>query len=157
MLTNHRKWITAGIILLVLSPIVGILGTVWFIHGNFDALDANELTDPARAGVARRCARRAVPDRGERREVLRVVHGVLADFADNGLLFFGRRKPKVLAPTEPAAAEIDRLVGELVAAIEDYIQKHNENPQPFIWTAQVQDLLEKVRRARAVLDKMASA
>ena len=50
-----------------------------------------------------------------------------------------------------------KSVPQLVAAIEDYIQKHNENPQPFIWTAQVQDLLEKVRRARAVLDKMASA
>src|SRR5207248_1066716 len=49
-----------------------------------------------------------------------------------------------------------KSVPQLVAAIEDYIQKHNENPQPFIWTAQVQDLLEKVRRARAVLDKMAS-
>ena len=48
-------------------------------------------------------------------------------------------------------------VPQLIAAIEAYIEHHNEDPQPFIWTAQVQDILEKVRRARAVLDKMASA
>jgi len=47
-------------------------------------------------------------------------------------------------------------VPHLIAAIEDFIQHHNENPKPFIWTAKVQDILEKVRRARAVLDKMAS-
>jgi transposase len=47
-------------------------------------------------------------------------------------------------------------VPQLIAAIEDFIQHHNENPKPFIWTAKVQDILEKVRRARAVLDKMAS-
>jgi transposase len=48
-------------------------------------------------------------------------------------------------------------VPQLIAAIEAYIQHHNEDPRPFIWTAQVQDILKKVRRARAVLDKMASA
>jgi transposase len=47
-------------------------------------------------------------------------------------------------------------VPQLIAAIEDFIRQHNENPKPFIWTAKVQDILEKVRRARAVLDKMAS-
>jgi transposase len=50
-----------------------------------------------------------------------------------------------------------KSVPQLIAAIEAYIQHHNKNPKPFIWTAQVQDILEKVRRARAVLDKMASA
>jgi transposase len=48
-------------------------------------------------------------------------------------------------------------VPQLIAAIDDYIQHHNRNPQPYIWTAKVQDILEKVRRARSVLDKMASA
>jgi transposase len=45
-------------------------------------------------------------------------------------------------------------VPQLIAAIDDYIQHHNRNPQPYIWTAKVQDILEKVRRARSVLDKM---
>jgi transposase len=50
-----------------------------------------------------------------------------------------------------------KSVPQLIAAIDAYIHHHNKNPKPFIWTAQVQDILEKVRRARAVLDKMASA
>jgi hypothetical protein len=30
--------------------------------------------------------------------------------------------------------------------------KHNDNPKPFVWTAKASDILEKVKRARAVLD-----
>jgi transposase len=47
-------------------------------------------------------------------------------------------------------------VPQLIEAIMDYIQKHNEHPKAFVWSAKVEDILEKVRRARAVLDKMAS-
>lgn len=50
-----------------------------------------------------------------------------------------------------------RSVKELIAAIEDYLAKHNENPKSFTWTAKAEAILEKVRRARAVLDKNASA
>ena len=50
-----------------------------------------------------------------------------------------------------------RSVKELIAAIEDYVAKHNENPQSFTWTAKADAILEKVRRARAVLDKMQTA
>jgi transposase len=50
-----------------------------------------------------------------------------------------------------------RSVKELVQAIKDYLAKHNENPQSFIWTAKAEAILEKVRRARAVLDKMQTA
>jgi transposase len=45
----------------------------------------------------------------------------------------------------------------LIRTIEDYIAKHNENPKTFVWTAKVDAILAKVRRARAVLDKIASA
>jgi hypothetical protein len=45
----------------------------------------------------------------------------------------------------------------LIAAIQDYIAHHNQNPKPFIWTAKASDILEKVTRGRAALDKMASA
>lgn len=48
-------------------------------------------------------------------------------------------------------------VGELTAAIEEYIEIHNANPKPFIWTAKAQDILEKVKRGRAKLDKVRSA
>jgi transposase len=47
---------------------------------------------------------------------------------------------------------IFRDVEELVLAIGDYIGKHNDNPQPFIWTAKASDILEKVKRARKALD-----
>jgi transposase len=47
-------------------------------------------------------------------------------------------------------------VPELIDVITDYIEKHNENPQSFTWTAKAETILEKVRRARAVLNKIAS-
>jgi len=43
-----------------------------------------------------------------------------------------------------------RSVEELITAMDDYIDRHNENPKPFIWTAKAADILEKVKRARAV-------
>jgi hypothetical protein len=47
---------------------------------------------------------------------------------------------------------IFHYVEELIMAIGDYIDKHNENPKPFIWTAKASDILEKVKRARLALD-----
>ncbi len=49
-----------------------------------------------------------------------------------------------------------RSVEELIEAIRAYIAEHNGAPKPFVWTAKAQDILEKVRRARAALDKIAS-
>ena len=45
---------------------------------------------------------------------------------------------------------------ELVQAILEYIAAHNANPQSFTWTAKAEDILTKVHRARAVLDKIRS-
>ena len=50
-----------------------------------------------------------------------------------------------------------RSVRELITAIDAYTQEHNENPKPFVWTAKANVILEKVRRARDVLDKMRTA
>jgi transposase len=44
-----------------------------------------------------------------------------------------------------------RNLEELVVAVETYIDQHNVNPKPFIWTARATDILEKVKRARASL------
>ena len=44
-----------------------------------------------------------------------------------------------------------RSVKALIAAIEDYIDHHNENPKPFVWTKTAVQILEKVERARAAL------
>ena len=49
-----------------------------------------------------------------------------------------------------------RDVEELIMAIGDYIDRHNENPKPFIWTAKVSDILEKVKRARRSLNNVQS-
>lgn len=49
-----------------------------------------------------------------------------------------------------------RNVAQLIAAIEEFIAQHNDSPTPFVWTAQADEILAKVARARAVLDKTPS-
>jgi hypothetical protein len=44
-----------------------------------------------------------------------------------------------------------RSVPELIAAIEQYIALHNQNPNPFVWTAKANDILQKVIRANRQL------
>lgn len=51
---------------------------------------------------------------------------------------------------------IFRDVEELIMAIEAYIDRHNQSPKPFIWTAKANDILEKVKRARKILDNAQS-
>jgi len=46
---------------------------------------------------------------------------------------------------------------QLIMGIGDYIDGHNKNPKPFIWTAKASDILEKVTRAQAVLNNRRSA
>ena len=45
---------------------------------------------------------------------------------------------------------------DLIAAIDEYLVVHNANPKPLIWTARATDILEKVKRGRAKLDKLRS-
>ena len=47
-----------------------------------------------------------------------------------------------------------KSVADLIAAIQAYIQHHNQNPKPFVWTAKAEDIIAKYRRAKAVLDKV---
>ena len=42
---------------------------------------------------------------------------------------------------------------QLIMAIGNYIDQHNQNPKPFVWTAKASGILEKVTRAQASLDK----
>jgi hypothetical protein len=44
-----------------------------------------------------------------------------------------------------------RDVMELVDAIDNYVDLHNDHPKPFIWTAKATDILQKVTRARRSL------
>ena len=50
-----------------------------------------------------------------------------------------------------------KSVQELVAAIMDYIEQHNADPHTFVWTAKADQILAKVNRARAQLDKSSTA
>jgi transposase len=49
-----------------------------------------------------------------------------------------------------------RDVEELITAIGEYVDGHNRNPKPFIWTAKANDILEKVKRARRSLNNIQS-
>ena len=48
-------------------------------------------------------------------------------------------------------------VPELIEAIFNFIDQHNEDPAPYVWTAQVEKILEKVGRAKATLNKTRTA
>src|ERR1019366_5726590 len=52
--------------------------------------------------------------------------------------------------TPTSSSWLNMVIGE-------YIDKHNQNPKPFIWTAKASDILEKVKRARRTLDNRYSA
>jgi hypothetical protein len=48
-------------------------------------------------------------------------------------------------------------VKELVDDINTYLAERNANPKPYKWTAQGAAILDKIHRARAVLDKVDAA
>lgn len=48
-------------------------------------------------------------------------------------------------------------VQELICAISDYIAAHNESPETFQWSARADQILEKVERAKNILNKSTSA
>ena len=43
-------------------------------------------------------------------------------------------------------------VPDLIAKIEDYLDAHNTDPKPFIWTATADNILAKVARGRVALE-----
>jgi transposase len=45
-----------------------------------------------------------------------------------------------------------KSLGELETAITQYLENHNANPKPFVWTASATDILEKVARGRQALE-----
>lgn len=50
-----------------------------------------------------------------------------------------------------------RSVPQLIEAIMSYVENHNEDPKPIVWTKAADDILKKVGRARAALDNSAIA
>jgi len=47
-----------------------------------------------------------------------------------------------------------KSVAELVAAIQQYLEHHNADPKPFVWTASATAILEKVARGRQTLESV---
>ncbi len=45
-------------------------------------------------------------------------------------------------------------VPELVAAIDEYLNNHNQNPQAFVWTAPVERILTKIAKCKEALDAL---
>ena len=50
-----------------------------------------------------------------------------------------------------------RSVPQLIDAIMEYIENHNDDPKPIVWTKAADEILKKVRRARASLDNASTA
>ena len=48
-------------------------------------------------------------------------------------------------------------VNELVRDIETYLSERNTNPKPYKWKAEGAEILSKIKRARAALDKAGAA
>ena len=42
-------------------------------------------------------------------------------------------------------------MNDLIGAITEYVNQHNNDPKPYIWTAAATDILAKVKRARRAL------
>lgn len=45
-------------------------------------------------------------------------------------------------------------VGELEQAIQDYLAHNNQQPRPFVWTAKVEKILEKIGHCKAILETL---
>lgn len=49
-----------------------------------------------------------------------------------------------------------KSVPDLIASIQTYLDAHNTDPNPYVWTATAQQILAKVARARTKLNELAS-
>jgi hypothetical protein len=47
-------------------------------------------------------------------------------------------------------------VPDLIASIEAYLNVHNADPKPYVWTANAESILAKVQRARTRLQQVVS-
>src|SRR5712692_3791155 len=45
-------------------------------------------------------------------------------------------------------------VNELIAAITDYLAQNNKQPKPFVWTAGIQQILDKVNRCKGISETL---
>jgi hypothetical protein len=62
--------------------------------------------------------------------------------------FFGR------ITAERIRRGVFKSVAELETAIQEYLDHHNADPKPFVWTASATAILDKVARGRQVLESV---
>jgi transposase len=65
-------------------------------------------------------------------------------------IFFGQLTDKAIR------RGVFHSVPDLIDAIDRYLAATNTNPQPFVWTATAEQIVQKVRRGRATLDAITS-
>jgi hypothetical protein len=51
-----------------------------------------------------------------------------------------------------AASRRFHSVPDLISKIQAYLDAHNNDPKPFVWTATADEILAKVRRGRVALE-----
>jgi hypothetical protein len=45
-------------------------------------------------------------------------------------------------------------VPDLIAAIDEYLKNHNQNPRVFVWSAPVERILAKIAKCKEALDAL---
>jgi hypothetical protein len=53
---------------------------------------------------------------------------------------------------ESASAAVFKSVDELKQAIMDYLDKHNDQPKPYVWSKTAAEIFTKVARAKQALE-----
>ena len=46
------------------------------------------------------------------------------------------------------------MLPDLVASIQEYIDAHNNDPKPYVWTATAESILARIARGRITLEKV---
>jgi len=108
-----------------------------------------------RITTSRTVTRKSNP--GSKLTALRFALYAFALYADERVL--GEHGRAILPATHNQTRSCGSFynVPQLERAIEDYIAGHNAAPTPFTWTAKADDIVEKVKRGRAALNKLQSA
>jgi len=47
-----------------------------------------------------------------------------------------------------------RIVEDLRLAIDEYLRVHNRDPKPFVWTASVQSIIDKLNRCKVISETL---
>ena len=78
------------------------------------------------------------------------LHSDRQQLAEHGRVFFSQLTDKAIR------RGIFHSVPDLIDAIQAYLAAHNQNPEPFQWTATTDQILDKVRRGRVTLETIAN-